>query len=340
MVTQSPEPDDKFSKGLRHSVPTRALPIAVVIFSVELQRHWGGESGWILLSTDIGLATLWLANLMRSSWAAGQSTNGIDAGIGLLLCGTIGLFGLNRTAESYALASSLTFWIPLICLWWSISHYQNIGRLTISSGTLLTVLWFFNLNTDQRYPEYAVLVVLLMLSVRKVISRSPLAGNDHRDDDKSLKVNLVDVVTGFSSAQLFETELAQIAAVADRFHLPISLIICEIRTTSPPSIDENSRSENEMLKHFGWVLTDCVRLSDTICRWEHWKFPILLPGTTLEQARVVMKKIELRGNAELQIRNYNAHCCCGISERQPGEDYMLTFSMAEKSLDETRTHPL
>lgn len=295
-----------------------ALPFAFVLAAVELQRHWHTPARWVLLLAAALLGSAWVGAIFGLCRFLGRRPPIIDGVVVFLLGGAcVHTFVLGDVGGTL-LTSRLAFWAPLVCVWWAAGPSAPPWRPAAGIAVLLTTLPLLQLATGQPYLEGFILNGLLVVAVRAALRHTGDGGQPR------------DLLTGVASPASFEAELAHAAAIADRYSLPLSLLVCTIESDAgveaPPPPDE------ETIRAFAWALADGVRRSDTVCRWEPGKFAILLPNTGRQEAVIVAGKIELAGNALLARVGGRYRCRCGVAQHRFGDDPMLTFAQADDAL--------
>ena len=314
---------------------TAALPVAFILLSVELQQHWQGDGRWIYLAAVALISICWISALFGQAWAVRNAGTTIDAVVLLLMAGGVWLAVQGDARVDNAPAGTLTFWAPLLCVWWALSFGNGFGRLITNMLVLHTGLFFLQANTENLFLPRLLLSTLLVLLVRfagQRYSRFPGAGSlDLSYDDP-----LVDNLTGVASPAYFEAELAHTAAISDRYQQPFSLIACRIEAIDSPAESTDFTSENgkKLLKTLAQALVDWVRIADTVCRWENGKFFVLLPNTKFENAQLIAGKIRGGSNAIAAGSDQRVTIRIGVCEHRAGEDPMQTFMVADDALSE------
>lgn len=300
------------------------LPIVFVLCAVEAQRHWNEAIMWPYLASSVLAAFTGLALLSGKSWASGYTNRVADAAILVLIASALVFLVSGNAAGSIALSNTLLFWAPLICLWWGIS-LPNRDRLALFFFVMLYGLPLAAgaYKPDILYFERALLGALTLLVARQFAR------------DRSLNERMLrDRLTGLISAECFETELAMIAAMADRYRVSFSLIACapdRLGDASPPG----STFSETLLQSMASLIADQIRQSDTVCRWEGNVFFILLPNTSSHDADRVAQGLLAAFPGLAQDTISPLTCSLGIAAHQFGEDPMLTFGSAEKALNES-----
>lgn len=297
----------------------QALPVAFILAAVELQRHWHTPARWVLLLAAALLGCAWVGALFGLCRFLGHRPPIIEGVVFLLLGGAcVHTFVLGDVGGTL-LTSRLAFWAPLVCVWWAASLSAHSWPPATGIALLLITLPVLQLTTGQPYLEGLILNGLLVVAVRAALRHKGDGGHPR------------DLLTGVANPASFEAELAHTAAIADRYSLPLALLVCTLENDTAGT-DVSPAPDEETIRAFAWALADSVRRSDTVCRWEPGKFAVLLPNTGHQEAEIVAGKIELAGNALLANVGGRYRCRCGAAQHRFGDDPMLTFARADDTL--------
>lgn len=319
-----------------------ALPVAVVLVSVEIQRHWGSNSEWVYLCAGILLDVTWLGSLMGYSWANRFSGTVIDLALFfLLLCGVL----LSRQSGNRIgpeILKSILFWAPAICGWWTLSYHAQFRRVLVYTGLLYAGLYFLDYpDAERHYYEYA-LIGAFIIGLGRLIAggtvtrfKRELAGLRTQTSDRLMR----DPLTGVASKLYFEAELSHMSAIANRYRFPFSLVICSIDGFDLYQSRHGRNAADHLLKMVSWRITERIRSSDTLCHLENNEFAILFPNTTEQNAiravegiRMSISTIPNLGKGEIELH-------VAVSEHQFGEDSMATFDAAYRRLESSKQEP-
>lgn len=286
-----------------------------IIAGAECQRLWPTGTSLIYLIVCLPLLAIWVTHL--AGWEPARRLAGmaIDGSIYILLVASLGAqFGLSPN-PSGTLAATLLFWAPLIAAWWAWRYRAFSLKLAIIQGLLLVLLTWPFANDHQRLDKHAILTLSLVLLVRFLIKPSSLSAATPQN---------LDPTTGFPSAEYFEAELAQVAAISDRYNFPMSLIGCRL---SP-----ESGGREMLLQRYAEDVGNRLRTSDTACRWDTNTFIVLLPNTTETQAKVVAAGLLEAGKLADPEQHQKLIANIGIIQRIRGEDPMSTLTTLEHAL--------
>lgn len=318
---------------MRSGLQSGALPVVLVLVSVELQRHWAEPIKWLYLLCVVLTVLVWIGVLTEQALAKRLANFAIDGVIFALL-----FAGLLLTANSYDVAGrellgTLLFWAPAICAWWAVAYYAQPARVVIFTAMLYAGLLFPHRFEGERHVyEYLILGVLLSVLVRWVIMGLIKHFRFSGSEQLALDAAMRDPISGAVSRNSFEAELAHIAAVADRYREPFSLIACSIDGYGAYLERFGESASNELLRTFAWLVADRIRIADTLCRWEDAKFFVLLPSTVCADALKVAESIRQASTYISLASDAPATCCIGICQHRFGEDPMATFEVADAAL--------
>lgn len=293
-----------------------ALPIAFLLTAVELQKQWDSPARWFQLGATVALGCGWLICASGERGRAELPGWLIDGVILVLLAAALLATAFSNAAGT-PLAIALLGWSPLICTWWALRNANDCFSLAWRAAALFLGLILCLAGANTAHIDQLVVAAMVLAAIRAaLVARGSFpAGCDG-----------LDTATGVACSRSFEAELAHTAAVANRYQIPFSVIACDIRGTCAKDAD------SAMMKAFAWMLADCVRNADTVCRWDNRKFTILLPNTRYSAAAEVARKIASAGGALLAKTDPSLTCLCGIGEHRFGDDPMHTLASAEDAL--------
>lgn len=301
-----------------------ALVAAFCIASVEAQRHGLDSSGMLLATLALLFAIVWLSHLLGWESMSRHAPLSIDAGI-LSLSACSLYFALNQQAvTAEALAGVLLFWSPLAGLWWG-THYQHRPIMPYALlAALFSLLAFLFWNSDSTVLDELFLTLLILRFTRPQSARRAPPPADSF-------VNSRDPVTNLVSPDYFEAELAHISSISDRYQIPMSLLACRLFPDTGSDVVADGT-----LRRYADAISDSLRLSDTLCRWEKQTFMLLLPNTNSQQADIVRKKILLAIEPLEKERGLQQATVLHTTQHAFGEDAMSTLVTLETLLEGTR----
>ncbi len=107
-------------------------------------------------------------------------------------------------------------------------------------------------------------------------------------EEKLKYLRFHDSLTGLYNRAYFEEEIKRLDT--DR-QLPISFIIGDVNGLKLINDAYGNKEGDKVLKVIAIALRECCRKEDIISRWGEDEFSVLLPGTTAEYARKIVKRI-------------------------------------------------
>ncbi|KAF2960507.1 diguanylate cyclase [Thermotoga sp. 38H-to] len=145
--------------------------------------------------------------------------------------------------------------------------------------------------------------------------------------DKSMK----DPLTGVLARWYFMERLEEEAYKSSRYKSPLSIIMCDA---------DNFKKINDQFGHvagdktLGWLgrkMKSVLRKSDLVGRYGGEEFIIALPGTSLEEAKIVAEKLR-KTVIEDPENTYHITLSFGVAEYKNGEDPLETIKRADEAL--------
>jgi hypothetical protein len=285
------------------------------IACVEFQRLWPTGTSLIYLVISTPLLLIWIAHQAGWKFAERHAGLAVDISIYVLVVASLGIrFGSSQ--PNSVLASTLLFWAPLASAWWA-WRYQNLPlRLWLMLGGLFVVLTWQLADSHERLLEHLILSLLVALLVRYA----------YRPQNSGSTINLRDALTGLSSPESFEAELAHLSAISDRYQFPFSLIGCRV------TLLEVDTRQAEQLCLYAEAIVERLRTADTPCRWDGNTFMIVLPNTSEAMATTVANGIRVALEHFDFGRNIPLPMSIVTVQHEPGEDPMNTVSTLESKL--------
>jgi diguanylate cyclase (GGDEF)-like protein len=107
---------------------------------------------------------------------------------------------------------------------------------------------------------------------------------------------VTDALTGLANRRGFDQELSQRVARRRRGGPPLSLVLVDVDHFKRFNDEHGHQAGDAVLSQVADVLTESTRQMDFLARYGGEEFSVVLPGTTLEEAKVVAERI--RGAVE------------------------------------------
>jgi diguanylate cyclase (GGDEF)-like protein len=138
-----------------------------------------------------------------------------------------------------------------------------------------------------------------------------------RQLDSYMTEALTDSLTGLANRRKFDRELTQRFAQWKQQGTPLSLVLVDIDYFKDLNDRHGHVAGDAVLHQVGQVLLDNVRANDLVARYGGEEFGMILPGTTLDEAKPVAERIRAAiaanafhfGDAEASVT-----VCAGLAE--------------------------
>jgi len=263
----------------------------------------------------------------------------LDAGIGIMLLAASSLTaaGLNEFAIPYQ--SALEKCIPLLIAWWVVVYKRQPERVLI----YLLFIFIGLLATSTRLQgwvavEFLTLGILEAAAVRLALFALQ-AETLNQDRLERCSEDTIDPVTGFLLPATFEAELALVAALADRKSIPFSLLAWEIDGYRAYVSQFGATTGEKLMRLTALSIGDCLRISDTVGRWDKERFLVILPETTAVDAQRVVDKMRQRVALIEAVDKGPVTLRFAIAEHHHGDAPLAVVERVEKVLTDFSGKP-
>ena len=278
----------------------------------------------------------------------------------LIYCGIYELVRRRRLALAIAL-----FWLEvfphavlgtLMLGWGSGFHYLALifvpmvmmtdSRLTGVAKTVFLVLVLASLEGIlwQHGPlapitELQLLMVrwfnLLLFVVMMAMLTSYYWGKIASAEKRLRTLGTVDALTGLHNRHYFEKAWSLACAQQRRAKGTLCLLMVDLDHFKPLNDTHGHQAGDRMLVECGRIFREAVRDIDTLARWGGEEFALLLPGTTLEQSKVVAERMRA-GIEALVVIYQGAELRCtasvGLTEMLPADTLDQMIMRADQAL--------
>ncbi len=204
----------------------------------------------------------------------------------------------------------LDIWLQVVmCVWLfdiALAALLNSGRYDLgwyvgriygllAASFLLVVLLVEDLKQYKR---------LFQLSVKLSAANTVLANLARHDS-----------LTGLANRRFFDEYLAEQIAIANRFHRPLALILCDIDHFKSFNDHYGHQEGDACLKRIARVLQSCSRRpADMVARYGGEEFAFILPDTDLRAAAQVAEEVRAEvSRLEISHAYSSAGSCVSIS---------------------------
>ncbi len=305
---------------------SRTLPLyALVLTAVfELSEARGtAASVPFMASALIALAGIWHARQAPSAPTLVGAY--VDAVAALLLLSCLGGLASGRAYEAVHLAHHAARWSPAFALWWFADSTYSLWGASIRALVFTGVLSILGIDGLHEALQLGLLVGIIALTagwgVRRFGPAQP-AQRQRRED------GMHDPKTGVASLQAFESELAQLTAISDRYDMPVTMLFVRLMDAGAA----RTVPGDALLVAFAAQLHRRVRTADTVCHARGGDFYLLLPNTTLEGARQIADDIDACANGLGSAQGASCIAEVLVEQHCTGEDPMCMVERAERRL--------
>jgi two-component system, cell cycle response regulator len=157
-------------------------------------------------------------------------------------------------------------------------------------------------------------------------------------EDESLRLSLMDHVTGVFNARYFQLRLGQEFATSIRSDLPLSIIIFDLDRFKSINDEYGHPAGDVVLKRVAQAIDGSVRAGDVTARVGGEEFAVLLPNTVCEDAHAIAERIRQTiktTKIELSSRKtVSVTISAGVISRadHPDSHFSELFELADQAL--------
>ncbi len=153
--------------------------------------------------------------------------------------------------------------------------------------------------------------------------------------DSYMAESLTDPLTGLGNRRKFDQELARRFAQWRRVGTPLSLVLVDVDHFKRVNDAHGHAAGDAVLHDVAQVLAECVRDMDVVARYGGEEFGMILPGTTLAEARPVAERV--RGTIAGRTFQYGGHellitVSAGLAEAMLTNDMEVLVARADAAL--------
>lgn len=298
------------------ALPLYAL-VVTALFEVSAAR---GAAACVPFLT-VGL--LALVGIWHARRAASESrivAVYVDAAAAAVLVSVLVGLAFGRVEEATRLANHAAQWSPAFAAWWFGSAYRSWRGPTLRSVAFTGVLILAGSEGLTTALKTSLLTVIVVLAVLQSV---PDPGRSLRPSRRRHAGAMHDAMTGLASLQAFESELAQLAAISDRYGVPVTMLVVRIA-------DSGSTPQDAGLIHFAEQLYRRIRTADTACYAGGGDFYVLLPNTMPEGAQQIADDIATSSASMLAAEGRAPELEVLVEQHCAGEDPMCMVERAER----------
>ena len=143
----------------------------------------------------------------------------------------------------------------------------------------------------------------------------------------------IDILTGIFNRMKFEEYFDLEVQKAKMHRNPLSIILLDIDDFKKVNDTFGHNEGDEVIKSISNLLTKNVRGTDTLSRWGGEEFVILLPSTSLEQAKIVANNLrKIIFDHDFNIPQQKISCSFGVAIYNPEDTKEELFKRVDKIL--------
>jgi diguanylate cyclase (GGDEF)-like protein len=176
---------------------------------------------------------------------------------------------------------------------------------------------------------------LLLFVVMMAMLTSYYWGKIASAEKRLRTLGTVDALTGLHNRHYFEKAWSLAGAQQRRAKGTLCLLMVDLDHFKPLNDTHGHQAGDRMLVECGRIFREAVRDIDTLARWGGEEFALLLPGTTLEQSKVVAERMRA-GIEALVVIHQGAELRCtasfGLTEMLPADALDQMITRADRAL--------
>ena len=151
----------------------------------------------------------------------------------------------------------------------------------------------------------------------------------------------IDVMTGLGNQRAFQIECDRHLDLVRRGRLPLTLVILDLDDFKRINDTDGHKIGDELLAAFARIIEGCIRRSDRAFRIGGDEFAILMPGTNVDGAEIVTRRLlasalepPVGSAASRRVISFSG----GIAEATPATDRVELFSQADAAMYWSKRH--
>lgn len=142
----------------------------------------------------------------------------------------------------------------------------------------------------------------------------------------------IDRLTGLYNRYFFDQRVIHEMESSDRYKQPLSMLIYDIDKFKNVNDTYGHPVGDDVLKRFATIFKDNIRNSDMAFRIGGEEFTLLMPHTTIEQAKIVAEKIRLAFENDTHPVAGKITASFGVAERFKAESIKSWYKRADEAL--------
>jgi polar amino acid transport system substrate-binding protein len=145
-----------------------------------------------------------------------------------------------------------------------------------------------------------------------------------------------DDLTRIYNRRMLNEFLHKLTSAADRYRQPLSIVFFDIDDFKLINDRYGHEAGDEVLVRLADIIGSTLRESDVFGRWGGDEFVILLPETTREQAREIVRLIHERVGNHLFVHDQHIRCAFGVVAYKFGDTPKELMRRADRKLYEAK----
>ena len=147
--------------------------------------------------------------------------------------------------------------------------------------------------------------------------------------------NQTDPLTGLGNRRAFHLAINEV--LSSRRYKPLGIAMIDVDHFKKYNDTYGHLEGDLVLKKLGNVLRRCVREQDTVIRFGGEEFSVIMPGSTLEESRVMAERVR-QAIAEERFPNQGITVSIGVSSRSGEDDIDTLLKRADEALYDAKAN--
>ena len=217
-----------------------------------------------------------------------------------------------------------------------------IAELLIMQG--LSYFGLEQVSTQSLFIDAVVLALVIAPPIYWLVL-SPI----HKEYEKRLKAEgeaeqmsrmaITDPLTRIMNRRGITVGLLDAMAQAERYRTPLTVAMADIDHFKQVNDTHGHEAGDRVLKDVAAILSDALRMPDKVGRYGGEEFLVILPHTSLTQARKIADRIRAsvsKWDFDLGAKKIRMTISIGVCQFKSGEDLEQFLSHADKALYEAK----
>ncbi|WP_339866716.1 diguanylate cyclase [Pseudohongiella nitratireducens] len=147
--------------------------------------------------------------------------------------------------------------------------------------------------------------------------------------------NQTDPLTGLGNRRAFHLAINEV--LSSRRYKPLGIAMIDVDHFKKYNDTYGHLEGDLVLKKLGNVLRRCVREQDTVIRFGGEEFSVIMPGSTLEESRVMAERVR-KAIAKERFPNQGITVSIGVSSRSGEDDIDTLLKRADEALYDAKAN--